>query len=512
MGLLTNQHTDSGLLPLPGVRLSKSKFLSGLQCPKRLYLEIHAPELATKPDEQQQAILDMGSEVGVLARRRFSNGVLVEADHRHPTAALEQTAKLVANPNVPAIFEGAFEYDRILVRVDILERLEPGVDGAPRWRLIEVKSSTRVKETHLEDLAVQTHVVKGAGLSVAGSWLLHINSQYSYQGHELDLEELFALYDLTAVVAEREPHVAGRVRGMRDVLTGTSPPQVDPDNHCHTPYSCPFWNHCIKDKPARWIYHLPGGERTYRQLTRLGIGTIDDIPQDFKLTTLQRLMKEEREWIGPRLKSRLEDVQFPVHHLDFETCMPAIPKFPLTRPYLAIPTQWSNHIELADGSVRHEEYLCDDPRDPRPMFLSTLLESLGQEGSICVYSSYERTILERLAGAYPQFAAELQRVIGRLWDLLAVVREQYYHPGFQGSFSIKSVMPALVPGLSYSDLEIQDGGVAAHAYAHMLFEETDWVERERIREALMRYCERDTFAMLQVRRILLEKVRSSGVP
>src|SRR5579885_948472 len=163
MGLLTNQHTDSGLLPLPGVRLSKSKFLSGLQCPKRLYLEIHAPELATKPDEQQQAILDMGSEVGVLARRRFSNGVLVEADHRHPTAALEQTAKLVANPNVPAIFEGAFEYDRILVRVDILERLEPGVDGAPRWRLIEVKSSTRVKETHLEDLAVQTHVVKGAG-------------------------------------------------------------------------------------------------------------------------------------------------------------------------------------------------------------------------------------------------------------------------------------------------------------------------------------------------------------
>ncbi|MEK6526609.1 MAG: hypothetical protein AABZ22_07035, partial [Nitrospirota bacterium] len=148
-------------------RLSKSKFLSGLQCHKRLYLAIHSPELATEPDEQTQAILDMGTEVGELARKRFPGGVLVEADHRHPTEALRRTAELLQDPTVPAIFEGAFEFERVLVRVDIVERVGSPHDGAATWRLIEVKSSTRVKDVHLDDLAIQTHVLTGAGVILA---------------------------------------------------------------------------------------------------------------------------------------------------------------------------------------------------------------------------------------------------------------------------------------------------------------------------------------------------------
>ncbi|HYL81185.1 MAG TPA: DUF2779 domain-containing protein, partial [Candidatus Acidoferrum sp.] len=197
---------------------------------------MHSPDLATKPDEQQQAILDMGTEVGELARQRFPGGVLVEADHRHPTEALRRSAELLADPSVPAIFEGAFEHDRVLVRVDILERVRSEPGGAPQWRLIEVKSSTRVKDIHIDDLALQTYVLTGAGVELAGSWLLHINTQYVYQGGEVDLERLFALHELTKTVEGRQSDVMARLDTMRAILPEPSPPTIEPDGHCHSPY------------------------------------------------------------------------------------------------------------------------------------------------------------------------------------------------------------------------------------------------------------------------------------
>jgi len=490
------------------LRLSKSKFLSGLQCRKRLYLAIHSPELATEPDEQTQAILDMGTEIGALARQRFPSGVLVEADHRHPTEALQRTAELLSDPAVPAIFEGAFEFDQVLVRVDILERVTSGEDGAIAWRLIEVKSSTKVKDVHLDDVAIQTYVLKGAGVTLSGSCLMHINTQYVYPGGELDLERLFVVQDLTALTVARQSDVPRRLAEMKAMLVAPAPPTIEPDGHCHQPYDCPFWDHCTKDKPARWVYYLPGGDRAIQQFVRSGIETIDEIPPEFKLSAIQRRMKENVEWIGPRLKAALQTVRYPVHHLDFETFMPCIPKYPLTRPYQTIPTQWSNHIETEDGQVRHDEYLCLDPKDSREELAVAFLESLGSEGSICVYSGYERSILERLAEVLPTLKRDLEQVIGRLWDLYTVIHDNYYHPDFQGKFKIKSVLPAVVPSLGYNDLAIQEGGVAAQQYYRMVFEEMDWVEKTRIREALLKYCARDTLAMLELRRVLLSKALS----
>ncbi|MBM4134395.1 MAG: DUF2779 domain-containing protein [Nitrospira sp.] len=487
----------------PGTfRLSKSKYLSGLQCQKRLYLEIHAPTLASAPDEQTQAILDMGTEVGELARRRFPGGLLVTADHRHPTEALRQTAALLADPAVPAIFEGALEYDRVLVRVDILERVASASGGPDAWRLIEVKSSSRAKDIHVSDLAIQAHVLRGAGLSLDGTWLMHINTQYVYPGGPLDLTQLFSLHDLSVQVAALQPDVAPRLARMKTMLQAPLPPAIEPGSHCHQPYDCPFWDHCTKEKPARWIYHLPGSAQTVERLARQGVETIDAISQDVTLTPVQRRVKDNVEWVDARLNDALSSIRFPVHHLDFETFMPAIPKFPMTRPYQTIPTQWSNHIEMEGGQVRHVAYLCRDPDDPREEFAVTLLEALGREGSICVYSDYERTVLQRLADALPSLRADLTQVIARLWDLLTIIRAHYYHPAFAGSFSIKTVLPALVPDLSYADLEIREGGTAARAYQQMVFEETDWVEKERLRDALLQYCERDTLAMVAVRKAL----------
>ena len=486
-------------------RLSKSRYLSGLQCHKRLYLEVHAPALATKPDAATQAILDMGTDLGELARQRFPGGRLVTAGYRQSQEALAQTAELLKDPTVPAIFEGAFQFNQVLIRVDVLERV--GVDelGQPTWRLVEVKSSSKVKATHVDDLTIQSYVLEGIGLALAEICLMHVNTQYVFDGRHLDLDQLFTLRSLTDTVRPRLPEVATRLGAMQAMLEELSTPAIGPDEHCHSPYECPFWDHCTRDKPARWIYHLPGSSKTVIQLRELGVETIDNIPDHIALTPVQRRVKENREWVGDGLRSALETIVYPVHHLDFETFMPAVPKYTDTRPYQVIPTQWSNHIEHPDGSLSHTEFLCRDERDPREDLAVTLLESLGREGSICVYSSYERSVIERLAEDFPSLRKDLKRVVARLWDLHVIIRDHYYHPAFEGSYSIKTVLPAVVPSLSYADLVIRDGGVAACEYSRMIFTVTDWIEKAQIQEALLRYCERDTLAMVELRRELRKR-------
>jgi predicted RecB family nuclease len=485
--------------------LSKSKFLAGLQCHKRLYLEVHHPEWATAPDASTQAMLDMGTEIGELARRCFPGGVLVEAGYRQREAALAATSALLQNSAVATIFEGAFQHDGVLVRVDILQRM-PQQDGCPAaWRLIEVKSSTRVKDVHLNDLAIQSQVLIGAGVPLAATGLMHINTDYLYEGGEVDLEQLFVIEDVSDAVAARRPAVPEQIAAMQALLRHDEPPAIEPDDHCHSPYECPFWAHCTKEKPARWIYHLPGSRKTVAELVQQGIATIDEIPVGTALSPVQRRVKDHVEWISPKLGRLLQAVRHPVHHVDFETVMPALPRFPSTRPYQSIPVQWSNHIEEASGRLTHREFLHNEASEPRKRWAEALIESLGDKGSICVYSPYERAIMEQVVEAFPEYRSAFKAIIARLWDLFPIIRDHYYHPAFAGSYSIKSVLPAVVPSLGYEDLAIQEGGHAASEYYRMVFVETDWVERAKIMDSLLQYCARDTLALVELRKTLSQK-------
>lgn len=482
-------------------RLSKSRFLSGLQCHKRLYLEIHTPELAAEPDDRRRSMLNMGKEITDIARRYFPGGVLVDENHRQSAAALEKTAALMADPSVTAVFEGAFQFENILVRVDVLER----VDAA--WNLIEVKASSRVRSVHVDDLAIQTHVLQGNGLELAGSFLMHVNRRYFYPGGELDLRQLFVLENLTEEIRERLPDIPAHLEPMRAMLAGSRAPDVEPDDHCHTPYACPFWSHCTAAKPPRWIYTLPGGKKIVGRLRQQGIETIDDIPPQVSLTHAQRRVRDNVEWISPKLADALHSVHYPVHHLDFETVMPAIPQYARTHPYQPIPIQWSNHTERQDGTLTHDDWLWTGQDDPRDAIARSVLKSVGEEGSICVYSEYEHYVLKSLAEALPHLKDDLLRVGERLWDLLLVIQSHYYHPAFQGSFSMKSVLPALVPSLDYGDLTIKDGATASTMY-HQMIAVDDWVERDRLEKALRSYCARDTLGMVELRRVLSHKVNS----
>jgi hypothetical protein len=486
-------------------RLSKSKFLSGLQCHKRLYLEIKQPELAQPFDSTTRAILAMGSEIGMLAQRRFPGGVSVAPGFRRREAAVAHTSSLLYDSSASAIFEGTFEYDGVVVRADILERV-PGADGArSAWRLIEVKSAARVKDVHLDDLAIQGHVLLGSGVNLVGICLMHIDTGYLYGGGEIDLQALFAMEDVSAAVMDRQQKVREQLAVMKSVLLESQPPTIEPDERCHSPYECPFWAHCTKDKPARWIYRLPGARKIVQEFVQQGITTIDDIPEGAHLSITQRRVKENLEWASPELGSVLRAVDYPVHHLDFETVMLAVPKFPGMRPYQSLPVQWSNHIESASGDIIHQEFLHAEATEPRKRWAEALIESLGERGTIVVYSSYEEAMMRQVMEVFPEFRPAFSAMIKRLWDLHPIIKAHYYHPLFQGSYSIKSVLPALAPRLGYGDLLIQEGGQAASEYYRMVFVEDDWVEQSNIREALLNYCARDTMAMVELRRVLKER-------
>ncbi len=478
-------------------RLSKSKYLAGLQCHKRLYLGIYSPELAGEIDEGTQARFDAGTDVGVLARQCYPGGVLVDVEYYKVADGLDRTAALLVDPSISVVYEGFLQFDNVLVRPDILVRV-----SGNRWRLIEVKSTAQAKDEHRDDLAIQAYVLTGAGLSLDATSLMHLNTGYVYPGGALDLAQLFHEADITSAVAARQPGIPARLAEMRRMLAAATPPPIEPDYHCQDPYECPFWQHCTREKPARWVFYLPGGRQTFQELVGLGIQSIDDIPAGHPLKLIQQRVKEDVEWVSPGLDAALDTVRFPVHHLDFETVAPTIPVYPGTHPYQTIPFQWSNHIESENGPLRHEAYLCMGSHDPREELAVALLKSVGQEGSICTYTNYERTVLTGLAEALPAQRWDLLAVIDRLWDLHAIIREHYYHPGFAGSFSIKAVLPAVMPQLAYDDLDIQEGTMAALQYSRMHLAATDDGERARIREALLKYCERDTLAMVELRKAL----------
>ena len=486
-------------------QMSKSRFLAGLQCLKRLYLECHDRELADPIEASRQAIFDAGTAVGVLARQRFPGGALIDEDYFQHAQAVRSTRARLSDASLPALFEPAFTFQGIRTRVDVLSRSDE-----QEFDLVEVKSSTGPKNEHIPDIAIQMHVVEGSGISIRRAYLLHINNTYVYQGGDHDPELLFSLRDVTdearAYAAKEMPEDLAH---MWASLQLAETPDIETGRHCTTPYPCPFFGHCHLGESEHPIRNLPGlKQEGHERLKASGIRDISGIPQDFPgLSTVQHRVRDGvitgRPFVGPDLASRLGEISFPACFLDFETLNPAVPVYAGTRPYQTIPFQWSLHVRDSDGGLRHSSFLDGGPGDPRERFITSLLEDIPSLGTIVAYSSYEKTVMRELAQAFPQYEGRLLALCERVVDLLALIRSNYYHPEFHGSFSIKSVIPALVPDLAYDDLEIPEGLAAAAAYARLRDDDTPQSDRARISEALLAYCERDTEAMVRVFEVLL---------
>jgi hypothetical protein len=485
--------------------LSKSKYLAGLQCPLRLWHQCFNPGLATPASPSQQALFDTGHEVGELATRLHPGGVLVDTDPTRHEQAVKETFNAIQDPSVKAIYEASFSFDDVRVKVDILSRL-----GRGKWKLIEVKSSTKVKNEYLPDVGVQYHVLKGAGLKIGRVILTHLNNQYVYDGRELDLKGLFMPSDLTKKALDYQEELQEELQELKNMLRSPHPPEVIPSRHCFSPNPCEFWDHCSQGLPEHWVIDLVGlGQNKFDQLASMGIQDIRDVPDSFPLSEnqdrIRRCVKNNEEYISSELRGELERVEYPVHFLDFETLGFAVPKYAGTRPYQAVPFQWSDHVLHENGGLEHLEYLCEEDKDPREEFARTLLEALGNRGSIVTYTNYEEGIIKKLAEGFPQHGDQLLATLVRIVDLYAIIRKNYYHPGFHGSFSLKDVVPALLPEMGYESLTVQEGQQAGLEYLRMLNPATSTKERDRIKTALLAYCGQDTITMVKIREKLLNR-------
>jgi len=487
--------------------LSKSRFLAGLQCHLRLWYQCYDRDLAAEVSPSQQAVFDTGREVGKLATRLYPDGVLIEEDHFHHKEAARSTIKAMQDPAVKAIYEAAFVHDDVRIRVDILERT-----GDQSWNLVEVKSSTSLKDIYYPDVAVQYCVLEGCGLKINRAGILHINNQYVYDGLDLDLKALFTFKDLSDHIKAMQPEIPASLAELKAMLANSAAPDIQPSRHCSKPYDCEFWDHCTKDMPEFWVFDINGiGQIRLDELARLGIEKIPDIPETFPLSEIQNRIRlaviNQQNFISDKLKAELNKMQYPIHFLDFETVAPAVPRYAGTRPYQTIPFQWSDHILYENGKLAHREYLCGEDKDPREEFTHALLSALETEGSIVIYTGYETGVLNSLVEHFPQYADELQSVIARFIDLHSIIRNNYYHSKFYGSFSLKYVLPALLPEMTYTKLAIQDGIQASLEYLRMIDSSTSAEEKDRIRNNLLTYCGQDTLAMVKIREVLLKQIQ-----
>ncbi len=480
--------------------LSKSQFTKYLKCPKSLWLYKHAPELRSEIDTTHQAIMDQGTYVGELAQDLFPGGDAIEFDHRNFRGMIERTRELI-DSGVKTIYEATFSEKSVLVMVDILHL---GEDG---WELYEVKSSTRVKPYHLDDAAIQWHVLEHAGLKLSKAAIVVLNNQYVRRG-DLDLRDLFRVADVTDEVVERQSRIPETLDTIQDDLSSAKP-EILIGSRCKENYDCEFMGHCWSGVPSPSVLDLyrMNGEKRF-DLYHSGVVHLEDIPYDHKLNTTQKLQVDTHKSGEPYINTRaleqfLATIDYPVSYLDFETFADAVPRFEGQKVYQQIPFQYSLHVVEKDGAEPlHREFLAPEGEDPRRLFAEALLRDLPATGSIVVYNqSFEKRIIREVAKLFDDLSDEMLALNNRVVDLLIPFQSgAYYHPKFNGSFSIKSVLPALFPDdkdLDYKELEIQNGSAASNQYAR-LHEVEDGAERERVRDELLRYCELDTLAMVRI--------------
>jgi predicted RecB family nuclease len=485
--------------------LSKSRFTSGLQCDRQLWWRAHepqAPELSPGPALRAQ--FDRGHEVGARAREFVPGGILIDAPHHAYAQRIAATRRAIEG-GARVLYEAAFTAGQVFVAVDILERTPGG------WQLLEVKSGTSVKREHIPDAAIQVHVLRLAGLSVERALVMHLNSDCVFPR----LENLFVREDVTAEVEGLQSAIAAEIPRQLAMLRSELP-EVPIGPHCDDPHECPFKSRCWPPFPADHISRLYGIGDRWWDLSARGVARIDQLPDDFPLRApaarQARALREGRAVFEPSLEGALASLGRPIAVLDFETVGLPIPVWNGCRPYEHVPVQFSVHTQNGGGGWMHREWLAEGPEDPRPELIARLTQACAGANTLLAYSSsFERGCLTRAAAERPELAGAIAELLGRLKDALPLVRDHVYHPDFGGGFGLKKVLPALVPDLSYESLEIADGESAQRELEEMLFpgRGSEPVDRERVRTALMRYCEMDTWGVARLLEVLEQRAASA---
>lgn len=488
--------------------LSKSKLMLGLQCDKKLWLKTNKPELEAETSASTQMQFDEGNLVGLQAQKYFGPGDVVTVDYWDYDGAVKSTLDFI-NQGSKTIFEASFKYKSFFSRADIFSFNV----RQKSWDIIEVKKSTSVKDYHLLDSAIQTWIILNSGFKVNSVSIMHINSDCVYP----DLTNLFSTQDVTDKVMSLIPDIKIKALKLLELVQKKSEPKIKIGPHCDNPNSCPFKSHCWVDVPDKSVFDLYRIGSKAWDLYNNGLTKITDLDaSDFKDKNKKiiEVTKTNKMWIDPKgIKSELSKFKWPLYFFDFETIMPAIPRYDGTSPYTQVPFQFSCHLwESEKKGISHFEYLHTDSSDPRPGLIKAMLEGLGDSGSIVAYNqSFEISVIKKLAKFDKKNSQKLLKLIDRFVDPLPIFQNYTYHPDYLGSFSIKTVAPALLgSALSYKDLSV-GSGMDAQVYANFLLSglaedlsgtvldsKGKVITKNQMIQSLLTYCRQDTLAMLKL--------------
>ena len=486
----------------PNHTLSKSRYTRGICCHKSLWLLTHCPELREEPDAATRARFQSGHEIGELAWRLFPGGTLIPFENVSLDEQIRLTREAVKTSKV--IYEAAFLHDGVFIKADILRK------GRSGWELYEVKSSNDLKDIYQHDVDIQYYVIAGSGLPVSKACIVHLNREYVRDG-DLDIQGLFSIVNVTKDTKTRQAGVRKEIARMKRMLRGEEP-KIDIGPHCGDPYPCDFEGRCWAHIPENSVFDLAGNGVKKFDLYRQGIIRLEDVPLDM-LKGKQREQAEaalNKKVVVNRkgVREFLDRLRYPLCFLDFETFMQAVPPYDGLRPHQQIPFQYSLHyMKKKSGRLHHVEFLAQPGVDPRKEFLERLLEDIPEDACILVYNkSFEIGRLKELAERFPRRQKRIQAIIDNIVDLIEPFRQRSIYSWKQkGSHSIKSVLPAFVPGMSYEGLEIGEGGEAMEAYHEMCSLMDKPKELADLRRALLDYCLQDTLAMVKLQEVLNKK-------
>ena len=486
--------------------LSKSTFIRGLRCEKSLYLYKHHYKLKDPTPSSLQAVFDQGINIGLLAQELFPNGV--DASPENHFKMVESVGKTIdfISQGQTIIYEATFLYNNVLAALDILVKDKEG------WKAYEVKSSTKVSDTYIKDAAIQYYTIKNSGIDLKDISIVHVNNEYTRDG-ELDIHQLFTIESVYDQVLGFLPRIPNEVRRLKNVIDSLEVPNVDIGNHCFEPYDCDFRGTCWKHIPDYSVFDISRLNKDKKfDLYNKGVITLNDIDLSQTNLNANQVLQVQSEVNGTshidieEIRNFTNGLNYPLYFLDFETIGPAVPKYNGSRPYQQLVFQYSLHIqETSESEIEHREYLADPSQDPRIGFIKQLIQDCGSSGDIIVYNiGFEKGKLKDLTEVFLEYSNELRGIVNRLKDLMIPFQKKwYYTPEMKGSYSIKSVLPALVPELSYNDLEIKEGGTASNIFLSMT-KGTFEGDVKETRKQLLEYCKLDTYAMVKILEKLLQ--------
>lgn len=479
--------------------LSKSTFLRAKQCLKSLYLYKHHIYLRDKLSKEQQARFNRGINVGLLAQKLFPGGI--DASPKHVSLfheSVEKTNELIKS-GTTVIYEAAFQYNGILVALDIL------VKENNKWNAYEIKSSAKITPTYISDAALQYYVINGCGIEIENFYIVHINTSYLRKG-AINVHELFRINDVTKDVLKQQENITSIIALAFETLQKNEAPLINPGPHCFDPYPCDFKGYCWKGIQNAEIFEFNGLSKQQQfEWYHKGWKKLEEVPEEeLPNSTLKKLAKAARANSilkeNEKLKEFINSIYYPLYFIDFEIMMTAVPLFQNTSPYQQLPIQFSVYQqENFNSEFIHYSFLAETGEDPRKKFTKALIRVCGNQGSILVYDiSSERSVINQLIQAFPEYEKSLQAIVSRLIDLSIPFRELFlYHPKMKGSTSIKNVATAFCNDINFDALPISNGQLASIAF-ESLQQENDMFRILELREQLEAYCKLDTWAMVRI--------------